>query len=413
MAHALQRAHDGLDARVRERTADLTRSNQHLHDEIVARARAEEALRAQAELLDLTHDTVFVRDAKDVITYWNRGAVDRYGWTPDEAVGRVSHELLRTVFPAPFEDIMVELTRTGRWEGELVHTRHDGTTVVVASRWSLQKADEGRLVTILETNNDITERKRAEESLRQARTELAHVTRVMTLGELAASIAHEVTQPLAAIVTNGDACLRLLAVELPNLAETRKAVASIIRDARRAVAIVDRVRALLKKSAVDRTPLDLGQVIRDVLALVHSEVARHRIVLRTSLADGLPPVLGDRIQLQQVVLNLVTNAIEAMRDVTGRRRELLVSARPHTIGADAGVLVAVEDAGGGFEPASVDQLFQALYTTKSDGLGMGLSISRSIVLSHGGRLWATPNAGYGATFQFVVPASNGQGHEPQ
>jgi len=404
MADALQRAHDGLDARVRERTADLTRSNQHLHDEIVARARAEEALRAQAELLDLTHDTVFVRDAKDVITYWNRGAVDRYGWTPDEAVGQVSHDLLRTVFPAPFEDIMVELTRTGRWEGELVHTRRDGTTVVVASRWSSQKGDDGQLAAVLETNNDITERRRAEESLRQAQAELAHVTRVTTLGELAASIAHEVTQPLAAIVTNGDACLRLLAAELPNLGETGKAVGSIIRDARRAVAVVARVRALLKKSDVERRPLDLGQMIRDVLALVQSELARHRIVLETSLADDLPPVLGDRIQLQQVVLNLLTNAIEAMREVTGRRRGLLISTRRHEIGPDAGVLVTVEDAGVGFERAGVDQLFEALYTTKPEGLGMGLSISRSIIRSHTGRLWGTPNAGHGATFQFVLPA---------
>jgi PAS domain S-box-containing protein len=405
MADALQRAHDGLDARVRDRTADLTRSNQQLHDEIAARKRAEEAIRAQAELLDLTHDTVFVRDAKDVITYWNRGAVDRYGWTPDEAVGMVSHDLLRTVFPVPFEEIMIELTHTGRWEGELVHTRRDGTTVVVASRWSLQKGGEGQLATILETNNDITERKRAEESLRQAQGELAHVTRVMTLGELAASIAHEVTQPLAAIVTNGDACLRLLATDLPNLGETRKAVGSIIRDARRAVAVVTRVRGLLKKSDVARTPLDLGPVMRDVLALVQSEMARHRIVLETSLADDLPPILGDRIQLQQVVLNLLTNAIEAMRDVTDRRRRLLlITARQHESGPDASVLVAVEDAGVGFEQASVDQLFEALYTTKPEGLGMGLSISRSIIRSHGGRLWGTANAGHGATFQFTLPA---------
>src|SRR5262245_10782440 len=168
------------------------------------------------------------------------------------------------------------------------------------------------------------------------------------------------------------------------------------------------VRALLKKSDVDRTQLDLGQVIRDVLALVQSEMARHRIVLRTSLADDLPPVLGDRIELQQVVLNLLTNAIEAMRDVEGRRRGLLISARRDDIGPDAGVLVAVEDAGVGFEGASVDQLFETLYTTKPDGLGMGLSISQSIIRSHGGRLWGTPNAGHGATFQFVLPAWIGQ-----
>src|SRR5262245_16358247 len=210
MAHALPRAHDELEARVRERTADLTRSNQQLHDEIAARKRAEEALRAQAQLLDLTHDTIFVRDEKDVITYWNRGAVDRYGWTPDEAVGKVSHDLLRTVFPAPFEDIMVELIRAGRWEGELVHTRRDGTTVIVASRWSLQKDDGGRLAAVLETNNDVTERKRAEESLRQAQAELAHVTRVTALGELAGSIAHEINQPLAAIIADANACMHWL-----------------------------------------------------------------------------------------------------------------------------------------------------------------------------------------------------------
>jgi predicted ATPase/signal transduction histidine kinase len=247
-----------------------------------------------------------------------------------------------------------------------------------------------------------------EAKIQRAQAELAHVTRVMTVGELTSSIAHEVTQPLAAIVTNGDACLRLLASDGPNLSETRKAVASIIRDARRAAEVVARVRGLLKKSDVDRTPLDLGQLIREVLVLVQPEVARHRIVLGTSLAEDLPPVLGDRIQLQQVVLNLLTNAIEAMRDVADRRRELVIRSGRHDAGPDAGVLVAVEDAGVGFERARVDQLFEALYTTKPDGLGMGLSISRSIILSHGGRLWATPNAGYGATFQFVLPAWRGQ-----
>jgi len=250
--------------------------------------------------------------------------------------------------------------------------------------------------------------KRAEEAWQSRQAELARVARLATMAELSASIAHEVTQPLAAIVTNGDACLRLLASDRPNVSETRGAVASIIRDARRAVDVVARVRALLKKSDVDRTPLDLGQIVRDVLALVPREVAGHRIVLQTSLADDLPPVLGDRIGLQQVVLNLLTNAIEAMRDVAERRRELVISSRRYDVGPDVGVLVAVQDAGVGFERGSLDQLFEPLYTTKPDGLGMGLSISRSIILSHGGRLWATPNAGYGATFQFVLPAWKSQ-----
>jgi signal transduction histidine kinase len=213
---------------------------------------------------------------------------------------------------------------------------------------------------------------------------------------------------VAAIVTNGDACLRLLASDGPNLDETRKAVASIIRDATRAAEVVAHVRGLLKRSDGDRAPLDLGQVIRDVLVLVQPEVARHRIVLRTSLADDLPPARGDRIQLQQVMLNVLTNAIQAMRDVTDRSRELMVSAHRHEVGEGAGVRVVVEDTGVGFEPAEVERLFQALYTTKPDGLGMGLAISRSIMLSHGGRLWATPNASYGATFQFVLPGWTGQ-----
>jgi PAS domain S-box-containing protein len=250
--------------------------------------------------------------------------------------------------------------------------------------------------------------KRAEEAWQSTQAELARVARLTTMSALSASIAHEVTQPLAAIVTNGDACMRLLESDRPNLAETREAVASIIRDARRAADVVARVRALLKKSDVERTTLDIGQLIRDVLVLVQPAVAMHRIVVRTSLVDDLPPVLGDRIQLQQVVLNLVTNGIEAMRDVADRKRELVISSRRHDAGPSASVLVIVEDSGVGFVRVDVNQLFEALYTTKPNGLGMGLSISRSIVLSHGGRLWATPSAGYGASFQFYLPAWKGE-----
>ena len=172
-------------------------------------------------------------------------------------------------------------------------------------------------------------------------------------------------------VTNGDACLRLLASDGPNLDETRKAVASIIRDATRAAEVVAHVRGLLKRSDVDQRPLDVGQVIRDVLVLVRPEVARHRIVLRTSLADDLPPVRGDRIQLQQVMLNVLTNAIQAIRDVADRSRELMVSAHRHEVGEGAGVRVVVEDTGVGFEPAEVERLFQALYTTKPDDWAWG------------------------------------------
>ena len=201
----LKSARDELESKVEERTANLMRVNEELQTEITERKRVEERLRERANLLDLTHDTVFVRDMNDVIIFWNRGAEQQYGWTSEEAVGQNSHEINRTVFPAPLEEITSELTRTGRWEGELVHTRRDGTQVVVASRWALQFDESKNPIAVLETNNDITERKRAEEALHNAQAELAHVARVATLGEMTASIAHEVNQPLAAIVTNADA----------------------------------------------------------------------------------------------------------------------------------------------------------------------------------------------------------------
>ena len=220
----------------------------------IERKRTEEVLREQAGLLDLTHDTVFVRDMNDVITYWNRGAAELYGWTREEAVGKVSHQLMQTIFPAPLEEINAELLRTGRWEGELVHTKRDGTQVVVASRWSMQQDEQGRPLATLETNNDITERKQAEEALRKAQAELAHVTRVMTMGELTASIAHEVNQPLSGVVTNGNACLRWLAGDSPNLDEAREAARRIIRDGNRASDVIARIRALVQKTDTREVP---------------------------------------------------------------------------------------------------------------------------------------------------------------
>ena len=212
---ALKEARDKLEARVEERTSELRRMSEGLEAEIAERKRGEDVLRERANLLDLTHDTVFVRDASNVITFWNRGCRELYGWTREEAVGQVSHRLMQTTFPAPLENIMTELKSTGRWEGELIHARRDGTHVVVASWWALQLDDQGKPTGLLETNNDITERKRTEEALRKAQAELAHVTRVTTLGEMTASIAHEINQPLGAVVNNASACLRWLAAQQP------------------------------------------------------------------------------------------------------------------------------------------------------------------------------------------------------
>jgi len=247
------------------------------------------------------------------------------------------------------------------------------------------------------------ERKRAEEALQQAREELAHVTRVTTLGELAASIAHEINQPLAAIGADANACLHWLAADRPDLDSVRGALTAIVKDGLRAGEVITRIRALLTRSSVARGRCDLTGVIRDVLPLVGPEIRRHGISLEMSLAPNLPQVAGDRIQLQQVLLNLLMNAVEAMREVPPVRRRMVVRATTDHRDDGPWAIVAVEDAGVGFSQAEAPRLFEAFYTTKPGGLGMGLSISRSIIDNHRGRLWATTNSDHGATFQFALP----------
>jgi PAS domain S-box-containing protein len=664
---------------------------------LVSRARnSAEALREQASLLNLTHDTIFVRDMHDVITFWNRGAEELYGWTAGQVVGKTTtHQLLQTVFPAPIEKINAELLRTGRWEGELMHTKADGTRVRVASRWSLQRDKRQHPLAVLETNNDITERKRAEakllrneaylseaqrlshtgsfgwrvstgeilwseetfrifqydrttkpsvelitqrvhpedvafvkqtieralqdgndfdfqhrllmpdgsvkcvqvvahavsdesgsvefigavmdvterkraelllagekrllemiargdsrtlildalcrfveelasgalssvllldpkanrlrhgaapslpapyteaidgivigscvgscgtaayrgepvivtdiaidplwadfcdlalahglracwstpiissagrvlgtfaiyyreprsptsqeqnlieqithlasiavereqaeEALRQAQANLAHVSRVTTMGELTASIAHEVGQPLTGVVNNANACLGLLPESAPNLEEVREALTEIIDDAERASAIIARVRQLAKKAPFERTRLDVRELITDVLALARYESATRQITIHAEAAEDLPLVLGDRVQLQQVLLNLIVNGMDAMNTVEQSKRVLILRGHRETRNGISAVLLSVKDAGTGFKPEEMTRLFEAFYTTKPEGMGMGLAISRSIIETHGGRLWAEPNQGPGATFLFSLP----------
>ena len=479
----------------------------------------EEALREQARLLDLTHDSIFVRDMDDMISYWNRGAEELYGWARDEAIGKVTHELMKTSFPLPLDQINTALLRDDRWEGELVHTKRDGTRVVVASRWALQRDAQGRPIAVLETNNDISERKRAErltqqvfdsipdmasiiskdyrylrlnpaverawgvptgsltgvsmlsqirqpevferfikpnldrcfageevsfamwannahgrrhivttfsplrpdsdrveaalaigrditehvlasEALRTTQAELAHVTRVTMMGELTASIAHEIKQPLAAVTTNADAALRWLVGGPADVEEVRACLSRIAGDAARAGEVIARIRTLVKKSTLAKTPFDLSEIIEEALALVTVEARRHDVTLRSDLARDLPTVEGDRVQLQQVVLNLVINGIDAMKGVADRPRELLIKSRPHE---SSEVLVAVKDLGTGIDEASMTRLFEPFFTTKQEGMGMGLRISRSIIEAHDGQLWATRNPGPGITVYFTLP----------
>src|SRR5262245_3740888 len=243
------------------------------------------------------------------------------------------------------------------------------------------------------------ERSRAAQALREARAELTHVTRVMTMGELTASIAHEINQPLAAIVTNANASLRWLAGESPNLDEARDALGRILRDGNRAGDVIARIRALVKKNGTEQVSLNINEVVQEVVGLIQSEIQKNGVILRMELAADLPRVLGDRVQLQQVILNLVMNGIEAMASVSDRRRELLIHSRRHRSGE---VLVAVQDSGVGLQSDGLDHLFKAFFTTKPKGMGMGLAISRSIIEAHGGKLWAVPNDGPGATFQFTL-----------
>jgi C4-dicarboxylate-specific signal transduction histidine kinase len=265
---------------------------------------------------------------------------------------------------------------------------------------------DGRFLGYRGVSTDVTAAVRAnqvEAALNQARVELAHVTRVTTLGELAASIAHEINQPLAAIGADANACLHWLAADRPDLDSVREALTAIVKDSHRAGEVITRIRTLLARSSVAHEPCDLAGVIRDVLPLVGPEIGRHGIMLETSLAPDLPQVMGDRIQLQQVLLNLLLNAAEAMREVPPARRRMVVHATADHRDDGPWAIVAVEDTGVGFGEAEAPRLFEAFYTTKPGGLGMGLSISRSIIDSHRGRLWATGNPDYGATFHLALP----------
>lgn len=247
---------------------------------------------------------------------------------------------------------------------------------------------------------DVTERRRSEDALGKARSELARVARVTSLGALTASIAHEVNQPLSGIITNASTCLRMLAAEPPNVDGARETARRTIRDGHRASDVITRLRALFAKQDVTTEPVDLNEAAREVIALSRSELQRSRVIPRAELADDLPPVTGDRVQLQQVILNLLLNASDAMSRVDDRPRQLVI--RTQRDDGDR-VRLAVQDAGVGLEPQAADKLFEAFYTTKSGGMGIGLSVSRSIVESHRGRLWAAPNDGPGATFSFSIP----------
>jgi signal transduction histidine kinase len=242
----------------------------------------------------------------------------------------------------------------------------------------------------------------AEVALHEARLELEHATRVMTLGELMASISHEINQPLAGVVTNAQASLRWLSQDPPQLEEVRSSIQRVVRDGNRASDIIQRVRALAKKAEPQKTSLDINEVIQEAVLLLQRQVHNQEVEMRTDLAPALPQIIGDRVQLQQVLINLIINGVEAMAPVVDRRREIVVQSRQDGV---AGVVVSVRDSGIGIDPKNPDQVFRSFFTTKPTGMGIGLSISRSIISSHGGQLWMSPNTDHGATFHFSLPMS--------
>jgi len=274
------------------------------------------------------------------------------------------------------------------------------TAALKRAKAEIQGLNEELEQRVAERTNQLMQ---ASEALREAQADLAHVNRLTAMGQLAASITHEVNQPLAAIVNNADACLNWLAAN--NLEEARESAALVVKDGYRAAEIIDRIRALIKKAPPRKDPLGINEAIVEVITLTRSEAVKDGISVRTQLAEGLPLVQGDRVQLQQVILNLILNAVQAMSGVSEKSRELLVSTEQEASGA---VLVTVQDSGPGLDPESVARAFDAFYTTKPQGMGIGLAICRSIVEAHGGKLWAIANKDRGATFQFTLPTGGGR-----
>ena len=415
-AEAANRAKDllneELERRVVERTRQLSLVNQELRSEIAERKRAEAALRESEQRF-----RDYAETASDWL--WETGPhhsftriserLTRLGIDPAGRIGVTRWDFATDVEEEPekWRLHVATLEAHQPFRGFVYRTASaDGSVVYIATSGKPVFDADGRFLGYRGVSTDVTATVRAEQverALHLAQAELARVTRVTTLGELAASIAHEINQPLAAIGADANACLHWLAADRPDLDSVREALTAILKDGDRAAAVISRIRTLLARSPVAHGPCDLTGVIRDVLPLVGPEIERHGIRLETSLGPDLPPVMGDRIQLQQVLLNLLLNAAEAVRDVPPERRRLVVRATLEPREDGPWAVVAVEDAGVGFGEVEAPRLFEAFYTTKPGGLGMGLSISRSIIDSHRGRLWATANPDHGATFHLALP----------
>jgi PAS domain S-box-containing protein len=400
-AAGVQRLNQELERRVAERTLQLEAVNQALRKEIAERERAQEAVRRSEDRLQLVVDTlpamVWSKLPEGSADFLNQRFREYTGFTPEEGLGWGWMNAFHPEDRAE-EEWRAAFAAGEPFEKEARLRRADGVY-----RWFLLRAaplrdERGNVVKWYGTTTDIEDRRRAEEALQEAQDKLAHVTRTQAMGELAAAIAHEVNQPLTAIVTNAGFSLRQLKGSTANLDELRTAITEIVNDATRASAVISRIRGLLAKGSPRRMELDINKVIQEVITLLRNELTRNRVSLRTDFASNLPPVSGDPVQLQQVLINLVVNAIEAMRLYTDRTRELRIRSAKNA----HGILVQVQDSGPGIKPELADGIFEPFFTTKAEGIGMGLAISRSIIESHGGQL-SLVSASQGTLFQFILP----------
>jgi C4-dicarboxylate-specific signal transduction histidine kinase len=404
---ALHKAYDEVESIVVQRTADLVRTNEQLQAGICERRHAEERARLGeaflAEGQRLSHTGSWAWKVGSGELLFSEETIRILDFDPKQPTQSLKDAMRRIhvddrAFVQSVLDSAVQERKNYEFEARLALSDASIKYVHCVGHLSDQESADLEFVGAI---MDITERKRAEETLQASQAQLAHMSRVTTMGELAASIAHEVNQPLSAIIANGNACLRWLGRDEPNLDEACDAATRMVKEANRASEVIRRMRALLTKSTPRVIPLDVNEVISEVLILTRSQIRRNGVSLRTELASGDTAIKGDPIQLQQVVLNLVVNGIEATNARIGGPRELLIRSqvqRPNS------VVVSVCDSGIGIDPAKANRIFEPFFTSKADGMGMGLAISNSIVAAHGGRLWALPNQGDGATFQFSIPA---------
>jgi PAS domain S-box-containing protein len=404
------RGRNQLELKVAERTAELTRLNDDLKREIAEHNRVEADLRlsqaylAEAQRLSHTGSWAWSPPPGD-IRYWSEECYRVQGFDPKEGHPRFE-SLIQRMHPDDQARVVEVIERAVRkkedfkFDYRIIHP--DGEIRFAQSLGHPVLGPSGDLVEYVGTIIDVTERRQAEEErerLREAQADLAHASRMTTMGELTASLAHEVNQPITAAVNGASTCVRWLTRDEPDLAEAREAAAGAIRNAKRAADIINRIRSILKKGESKRQLADVNELIREMIALLRSETNRYSISVRAELDANLPKIMADPVQVQQVVMNLIMNSIDAMKEID-QTRELAIRSR---LAEDRHLIISISDTGEGLPQQQKDKIFDAFFTTKPHGIGMGLRISRSIVESHGGRLWAAENSPHGASFFFTLP----------